>query len=312
MYDIIIVGGGAAGLSAALYTSRRTLKTLVITKDLGGQAATTPKIENYPGIHHVEGTALMRDFMEQAQKYGAEFIFDEVIGLIKNEDFEVKTENGTYQAKSVILAFGLTPRNLDVPGERKLGGKGVCYCATCDAPLYKGKEVAVIGGGSAALDAAILLSKIAAKVYLIHRRDAFRGEQVLLERLKTLKNLEIILNSKVKEIKGEKTVEKLVVVDVNDESEEREISLQGVFVEIGFIAKTGWLGDLVEFNDKKEIIANKDCETKTTGLFAAGDVTNVGYKQVVISAGEGAKAGLRAYQYLLDKEGRKGALIDWS
>jgi len=185
IYEVIIVGAGPAGLSAAIYTTRRALKTLVISKDLGGQAALTNNIENYPGFNRVTGQDLMQKFYEQATLTGAEFNFTEVESLHKEGDvFILKTaKNETFQTKAVILAFGLTPRNLNVPGEKEFGGKGVAYCATCDGPLYKGKTVAVIGGGNSALDAAEFLSKIATKVYLLNRKDVFRGESILLNKV---------------------------------------------------------------------------------------------------------------------------------
>ncbi len=312
-YDVVIVGGGAAGLTAAIYTSRRALKTLIISKDIGGQAALTNEIENYPGVGLIDGFDLMNRFLEDAKKFGAEFKSGEVKEIEKKGegDFLVKTTVGDFKAAAVILAFGLTPRDLGVPGEEEFKGKGVSSCATCDGPLYKGKVVAVVGGGNSALDAAEYLSRIAKKVYLIHRRDQFRGDEILVERVKSKDNIELVLNSKVKEIKGEERVKSIVVVDVNDESKEREIEVDGVFVEIGHVAKTKWLGDLVEYDERGQIKTNKNCETKTPGIFAAGDVTDIEYKQIIISGGEGAKAALQAYKYLQQTKGIKGAGIDW-
>ncbi len=312
-YDVVIVGGGAAGLTAAIYTSRRALKTLIISKDIGGQAALTNEIENYPGVGLIDGFDLMNRFLEDAKKFGAEFKSGEVKEIKKKGegDFLVKTTVGDFKTAAVILAFGLTPRDLGVPGEEEFKGKGVSSCATCDGPLYKGKVVAVVGGGNSALDAAEYLSRIAKKVYLIHRRDQFRGDEILVERVKSKDNIELVLNSKVKEIKGEERVKSIVVVDVNDESKEREIEVDGVFVEIGHVAKTKWLGDLVEYDERGQIKTNKNCETKTPGIFAAGDVTDIEYKQIIISGGEGAKAALQAYKYLQQTKGIKGAGIDW-
>ena len=312
-YDVVIVGGGAAGLTAAIYTSRRALKTLIISKDIGGQAALTNEIENYPGVGLIDGFDLMNRFLEDAKKFGAEFKSGEVKAIEKKGegDFLVKTTVGDFKAAAVILAFGLTPRDLGVPGEEEFKGKGVSSCATCDGPLYKGKVVAVVGGGNSALDAAEYLSRIAKKVYLIHRRDQFRGDEILVERVKSKDNIELVLNSKVKEIKGEERVKSIVVIDANDESKEREIEVDGVFVEIGHMAKTKWLGDLVEYDERGQIKTNKNCETKTPGIFAAGDVTDTEYKQIIISGGEGAKAALQAYKYLQQTKGIKGAGIDW-
>jgi len=308
-YDVIIVGGAAAGLTAAIYTTRRALKTLVITQDIGGQAATTPDIENYPGYEHIDGMELMGKFKDQAEKTGAEFIYEEVKEVVPEDDlFKVKTNTKEFESRAVILAFGLTHRHLGVPGEEEFGGKGVSYCATCDAPLFKQKDVAVVGGGNSALDAALLLSKMARKVYLIHRRDQFRGEQVLIDRVMAADNIEIVYNSKTKEIRGEMVVNKIIVTDVEKELEEREIEVNGVFVEIGFQVKGDLVKGLVELDEAKQIKVNKNNETSTPGIFAAGDVTAIDYKQIIISAGEGAKAALQAYKYL---NGGKASGVDW-
>lgn len=312
IYDTIIIGGGAAGLTAAIYAARRTLKTLVISQDIGGQAATTTHIENYPGYDLVDGAALMQKFQQQAEKFGADFTYEEVTKIDKLNDgnFKIKTSANEYLSKTLILAFGLTRQKLGVPGEEKLAGKGVAYCATCDAPLYKGKTVAVVGGGNSALDAALLLSKISPKVYIIHRRDEFRGDEILVNKIKNAKNIELVLNSKPAEIKGDKLVESIVVSDVSDESKQREIKVRGVFVEIGLVAKPDIIKGLVDLDKKNQVITTKDGATSYSGIFAAGDITDIQYKQVVISAGEGAKAALQAYKYL---QGKKGAAvgIDW-
>ena len=291
IYEVIIIGAGPAGLTAAIYTTRRALKTLVLSKDLGGQAALTNNIENYPGFNRVTGQDLMQKFYEQAMLTGAEFDFTEVETLSKTGDlFTLKTaKNQSFQAKAIILAFGLTPRNLNVPGEKEFGGKGVAYCATCDGPLYKAKTVAVIGGGNSALDAAEFLSKIAAKVYLLNRKDVFRGEEILLKKVQASANIELIYTQA---------------------NTDKEIAVEGIFVEIGHLAKTDWVANLVELNERKEIKISLDCETKTPGLFAAGDITDISYKQAVISAGEGSKAALQAYKFLQGSENI--VLPDWS
>ncbi len=309
IYDVIIVGAGPSGLTAAIYTTRRSLKTLVISKDIGGQASLTDDIENYPGFKHTGGLELMQKFQEQAQESGTEFMFTEVIDIKKDNDtFTVKVlEEKELKAKSVILSFGLTPRNLEVPGEKELTGKGVSYCATCDGPLYKNKDVVVVGGGNSALDAAEYLSRESNKVYLIHRRDKVTGEQVLIDQVNNIENIELVLNSNVKEIKGKSGVESLVYKVID--GEEKEINVNGVFIEIGHIAKTDWVENLVDITDRKEIKITADCETKTPGLFAAGDITEITYKQVIISAGEGAKAALQAYKYL---QGTPALIPDWN
>lgn len=309
IYDVVIVGAGPSGLSAAIYTTRRALKTLVISKDLGGQAALTNNIENYPGFNLVTGQDLMQKFFEQATKTGTEFNFTEVESLDKQNDiFVLKTaKSEEIKAKTVILAFGLTPRNLNIPGEKELSGKGVAYCATCDGPLYKGKDVVVVGGGNSALDAAEFMSKIANKVYLVNRNEQFRGEQVLMDKVKNDPKIEIFYSAVSQKIIGENKVEKLVFTQ---NEVEKEIAVDGIFVEIGHLAKTDWVANLVELDERKEIKISRDCETKTPGLFAAGDITDISYKQAVISAGEGSKAALQAYKFL---QGANNIIVpDWS
>ncbi|OGY46017.1 MAG: thioredoxin-disulfide reductase [Candidatus Buchananbacteria bacterium RIFCSPHIGHO2_02_FULL_45_11b] len=310
IFDIIIIGAGPAGLTAGLYASRRTLKTLILTKDLGGQAAITYDVENYPGVQVIDGPALMEKFKEQAQNFGAGIKFGEVRAINQKDGlFIIKTASEEFQAKSLILAFGLLPRDLDIPGEQKFKGRGVSYCAVCDGPLYKNKIAAVVGGGNAALDAAEYLAKLAAKVYLIHRRDQFRGEEVIVERLKKDPKVEMVLSSQIVEIKGGNFVE-AVVLKENGGDKTREIKVSGVFVEIGYVAKTELVKNLVKLNEKGEIITDKNTSTSCPGIFACGDVTDCGYKQIVISAGEGAKAALQAYKYLCLRGGEK-ILPDW-
>lgn len=299
IYDVIIVGAGAAGLTAAIYASRRTLKTLVICKDIGGQAATTSDIENYPGFERIDGLELMTKFKNQAELYGATFINDIVDQIKKEGDYFIVIQGADiYKSKTIILGFGLSERELEVPGEKEFKGRGVSYCATCDAPLYKNKTVAVVGGGNAALDAAELLSKIANQVYFIHRRDKFTGEQVLIDRVMQAKNVEIIWNSLITEIKGDKKINSIIYGSFPNGDDKKELKVDGLFVEIGNYAKTDWLKGLINTNEKGEIIINANCETNVPGIFAAGDITNTTFKQIVISAGEGAKAALQAYRYL--------------
>lgn len=314
IYDVVIVGGGPAGMTAALYTSRRGLKTLVVSQDIGGQAAITPEVENYPGFESVGGLELMDKFKKHAEKFGAEFLIDEVQAVNKEEDgnFSVKTASEDFNAETVILAFGLSHQHLNVPGEERLIGRGVTYCATCDAPLFKGKKVAVAGGGNSAVDAAIYLSKIASQVHLIHRRSEFRAEEFLVNQLSGLTNVEVKLDSVIKEIKGQERVKSITMANVNEDQKTEEIMVDGVFIEIGLVVKADFIKGLVDFNERNEIKISPDCETSVPGIFSAGDVTTVTYKQIVVSAGEGCKAALQAYLYLQRKKGKKGAvMIDW-
>jgi thioredoxin reductase (NADPH) len=310
IYDIIIIGAGPAGLTAGLYASRRTLKTLVLAKDLGGQASITYDVENYPGVELIDGFGLMKKFADQAQKFGAEIRYGQASKIEKKDGlFIVKTDTENFSGKSLVLAFGLMPTDLNVTGEQKFKGRGVSYCATCDGPLYKEKIVAVIGGGNSALDAAEYLAKIASKVYLIHRRDQFRGEEIVVKKLEKNPKLEMVLSSEIKEIKGDQFVKSIIIKD-NGHDKLKEIEVSGVFVEIGYTPKTELVKGLIKLNEKGEIITDKDTNTSQKGIFACGDVTDCSYKQIVISAGEGAKAALQAYKYLCLEKGEK-ILPDW-
>lgn len=315
--DLAIIGGGPAGLTAALYAARRTLNTLVITKDIGGQMATTPLVENYPGIDSIDGLQLSLDMQKQAEKYGARVMFSEVKQVEPNQgeeknEFLITTAGEPVLAKSIVLTFGVTPRKLKVPGEDEYYGKGVSYCATCDAPLYKNKIVAVVGGGNAALEAAEIISRVASKTYLIHRREKFRAEEITLNKVKADPKIEIRTWSEIREVKGEKTV-KIIVVEQTQEKRTEEISVDGVFVEIGRVVQSDWIRNLAELNDNGEILANNKGETRTPGLFAAGDVTNIPQKQIVASAGQGCIAALSAYEYIVKLSGQEVSQApDWS
>jgi len=299
MYDVIVIGAGAAGLSAALYATRRALKTAVLNKEFGGQTATTLSIENYPGVDKIEGVELMMRFRAQAEKYGAEILNDQVVVISRqNDKFTITGHSGqTYETRSVILAFGKTPRRLSVPGESEFSNKGVVYCATCDAPLFAGKDVVIVGGGNSAIDAALLLSKIAKQVYLVHRRDTFKAEQILVDRLKQASNVKFILNSAVESIYGEQFVTGVKIKELSTD-QTTDLAVQGVFVEIGYEVKADFLPDCIKLNNAGEVTIDLFNQTTCPGIFAAGDSTSVPYKQTVISAGEGAKAALSAYNYI--------------
>lgn len=316
-YDVIIVGGGPAGLTAAIFTSRRGLNTLVITKEFGGQVVTTPHVENYPGFKKIEGLELMKKMEEQAKGFGVPIYADGVNEVEeKNNKFLIRTDEGKeYETKTVILASGKSPRRLNVPGDDKFDEKGVSYCVNCDGPLYKDEVVCTVGGGNSALDAALLMSEIGKKVYLIHRRDEFRGFETFIEQLKKKKNVEFVLNSDVKEFKGDKMLKSVVVENVNTH-EKREIEVVGAFVEIGSEVKTEFVKHLVKLQEQNHIVVNQKCETyypnsdkMRPGIFAAGDVTDHPFKQIIIAAGQGAIAGLQAYNYIKGTEGQ--TYVDW-
>ncbi|MEW6610732.1 MAG: FAD-dependent oxidoreductase [Patescibacteria group bacterium] len=313
MWDVIIVGAGAAGMTAGIYTCRRALSTCIISRDLGGQAALTDWIENYPGVlGQVHGFDLMENFRKQYEGFGGTLRFEEVKRIKKeNDHFLVESSNGTETAQAVILAFGLTPRELNVPGEDRLKGKGVTYCANCDGPLYKGKIVGVVGAAGAALDAAEYLSRLCQKVYLFPQREKLLGSAVLNKVVQSIQNIEILYNKRIIEIAGDQMVDGARWEDVETHAKGTTL-LVGVFIEIGYMARTDWVKELVALDTKGQVIVDKQNRTNVPGIFAAGDVTDVDYKQVVISAGEGAKAALEAYKFLQTKLGKPAVLTpDW-
>lgn len=302
--DVVVVGGGPAGLTAALYTARRALRTIIISKDLGGQAATTTVIENYPGVGAIDGFELMKRFRDQAVQYGAEFISGEVRGIRKldNGNFLVHYNTETVETQAVILAFGLTPRSLNVPGEDQLIGKGVTYSTAAVLEQLRDKVVAVVGGGNSAIESVNVVAPVAKQVYLVHRRDRFRAEEVLVNKLDMHTNVTRCYNAHVIAIHGDTHVTG-VTVEYNDKRTE-QIAVDVVCINIGFMSKTGFVEQLVELSDKHEIIIQPDGSTKTAGIFAAGDITTGRQKQVVVSAGEGCKAALACYTYVMTKVGK--------
>lgn len=316
-YDVLIVGAGAAGLTAAMYTCRKKLRTLVVSMDVGGQTNLTEHIENYPGFFistqgFPSGPRLMQIFDEQAKHFGAERITGKVSKIVKNDKgFEITLASGeSISTKAVILTYGKVQKMLGVPGEDKFLGKGVSTCATCDAPLFRNKVVAVVGGGNSALEASELLAKFATKVYLIHRRDSFRADEITVDKVKKTGKVEFVLNAVPTEVKGDKFVKAIVVADVNTNIT-RSIDVNGVFIEIGYIIDTTVVKDLVSLNSSSEIIINDHGETSCEGIFAAGDLTNVPYKQAIISAGAGAVAALSCYNYIQKTEGKPAIRSDW-
>lgn len=293
MYDVIIIGGGIAGMTAAIYTVRRELKTLLIAADIGGQMAKNLDIENWPGEIHINGASLSLNIQKQAQNFGTEFKFEFVNKIQSNKNiFEIKTSKSTYKTKTIILAFGKTPRKLEIPGEEDLIGRGISYCVTCDGPFFRNKNVAVVGGGSSAVDAALMMSKISKKVYLIHRRDQFRAEEHLLNKVKKAANVEIMLNTTLSEAIGK---DKLTGINLNNG---KKIELDGLFIEIGYIVDNTLVKNLVNVDQKNQIVVDQNQMTSKPGIFAAGDLTNTPFQQLVIAAGEGATAALSAYNYI--------------
>ncbi|MDQ3977359.1 MAG: FAD-dependent oxidoreductase [Thermoproteota archaeon] len=317
LYDVIVVGGASAGLTAAMYASRQGLTTLVITKDIGGQALLTNSIENYPPFEHIGGFELMQKFEEQAKNFGAEFAYEEVLSISEDKegDFKIKTNNDNkeYSGYALILAFGKTPRDLNVKGERELKGRGVSYCAVCDGPFFKNKKVAIVGAGDPALETALYLKGLASQLYMVQRSDKPVGSEESIDLLQNKDNnnkISFISNPSVKSINGTSKVESLTLYHSKSKSETK-LDVDGIFVEMGYVARTDIVKDLVKLNGSKEIIIDKYCATSTEGVFAAGDVTDVPYKQAIISAGQGAIAALSAYNYLQRLKGKPAIRADW-
>jgi thioredoxin-disulfide reductase len=310
MYDTIIIGAGPAGLAAAIYCGRKKLNTAIITVDVGGQGNLTSHIENYPGAMPQSGMELMDKFRQQAESFGANFIFSKVAKIEKKENhFIVKlADSNEHLTKTIILAHGKVPRKLNIPGEDQFYGKGVSTCATCDGPLFKNKIVAVIGGGNSALEAAIDLTSFAEKVYLIHRRQEFRGDEVTIEKVKSNPKIELILDTIPIEVKGEKFISSTILKN-KITKEKRELKIDGLFLEIGYVVDSSMVKDLVEINDYNEIVIDSVGKTSCPGIFAAGDVTNMPYKQAIVAAGDGAKAALEVYSFL---SGDKKITNEWN
>lgn len=307
MYDVLIVGAGAAGLSAAIYTTRNSMKTLVVSMDKGGQTILTNNIENYPGATNLSGLRLMEIFYEQAEAFGTEFVFGKVMKIRKEKHFFVEVADGTvYEAKSVIITAGKEPKILGIKGEEALIGKGVSSTATVDLPDYKGKTVVCVGGGNSGVEAALYATELCSKAYLVHRREEFRAEQITVDKLKA-SSCELMLNYQPVEVKGTDNVEALVVEHV-ETKERKEIPCDAVFMQVGLQAPHDMTDGMVEMNAKREILTDNVGRTKVEGLFAAGDVTDVPYKQTIVSAGEGVKAAMEAIRFVTGKK----VLIDWT
>lgn len=297
MKELIIIGAGPAGITAAVYAARKRLDFMVISRDIGGQAAWSGDIENYTGYQFIAGPELAMKFKEHLDKYT--FDLKEGVGVTKvkkdGAGFKVITDKaGEFSAMTVIIASGKRSRLLNVPGEAKYKNKGLTFCATCDGPVFSGKDVAIIGGGNSGLDATLQMMKISPKVYLINNADSLTGDPIMQEKVEAAPNVEIINNASVKEVQGEQFVN---AVMIEQKGKTRKLAVQGIFVEIGLVPNSNLI-DFIKKNDKGEIPINCAAQTSVPGLFAAGDVTDVPAKQIITAAGDGAKALLSAFKYL--------------
>lgn len=301
IYDLIIIGSGPAGLAAAIYAQRARLDALVMEKEMmsGGQVLTTYEVDNYPGLPGINGFDLGMKFREHADRLGARFAEDQVLQVEKTEEgFLVKGEKETYRTRTVLIATGAAHRKLEVPGEERLAGMGVSYCATCDGAFFRDKVTAVAGGGDVALEDAIFLSRICRKVYLIHRRDELRGAKSLQEAVMALDNVEILWDTVIEEIQGEGQVESLKLKNKKT-GEERDLPVQGVFIAVGIMPNSQAFEGTVEM-DHGYIIAGEDCRTSVPGILAAGDVRTKQLRQIVTAAADGANAVTSAEQQILE------------
>ncbi len=296
MKELIIIGGGPAGITAGIYAARKQINTLLISKDFIGQAGQAGIIENWPGEKKILGPELMQKFQEHLNSYNIETIQEKVISIKKDKYFLVKSEEKEYKAKSIIIATGRKPRKLNVPGEEEFIGKGISYCVTCDGAFFKNKKVVVVGGGNSGFEGAIELADYAQKVYIFEKGVEFKADKILQEKAKE-KGIELLNNVKIERIKGENFVQE---IEYSLNAKRQNLEISGIFIEIGSNPIVDFLtNELVDFSEQKEIkIDFKTCQTKTPGLFAAGDVTTVKDKQIVVACGEGVKALISAHGFL--------------
>ena len=300
MYDIIIIGAGPAGLTSAIYALRANKSVLVFESNMvGGQIVNTLDIENYPSNPHISGFDFSNNLKKQAEELGAEIKFEKVDSIEDGNIKKVKTNVSEYSAKSIIIASGLENRKLNISNEKELVGKGISFCATCDGNFFRGKTVAVVGGGNTALEDTLYLSNIVEKVYLIHRREEFRGDEKTLNLIKEKSNVEFVLNSNVSKINGTDRLESIDVTNNNGET--KNISISGLFIAIGQKTNTDYLNGLINLDSSGFIISNESCETNIDGIFVAGDIRVKNIRQLVTATSDGAVAAISAINYLNNK-----------
>jgi NADH-dependent peroxiredoxin subunit F len=299
-YDVLVVGGGPAGSSAAIYAARKGIRTGIVAERFGGQVLDTMSIENFITVKETEGPKLVASLEEHVKEYDIDVMnLQKATKIAKNDLFELELENGaTLKSKSVIVSTGARWRNVNVPGEQEFKNKGVAYCAHCDGPLFEGKDVAVIGGGNSGIEAAIDLAGIVNHVTVLEFNATLKADEVLQKRAYSLPNVTIITNAQTTEITGDDNVNGISYLE-RDTGEEKHVALQGVFVQIGLVPNTEFLADVVERTPMGEIIVDKHGQSNIPGLFAAGDCTDSAYKQIIVSMGSGATASLGAFDYLI-------------
>lgn len=311
-YEAIVIGAGPAGLSAGIFVARQRTKCLLISKDLGGQLNLIPKLENYPGTIMSSGPLLAKTLENQFLTFNGEMVYDTVEKIEEVEgttDLKVKTHRSEFLTKAVILAPGKVPNNLGVENETKYQNKGIHYCTKCDAPFYQGRTTATVGVGGYLLESGILLSRMASKVYLIYRGGQLGGDKDLIESIKKKNNVELIPNSSVISVDGNNSLQQLIIKD--NSGTEKQVPVDGLFIEMGSKINLDFVKDLININKKGEIEVSEGGKTSHPAIFAAGDATNIPYKQIVAACGDGAAAGISAFNYIEKLKGKPGIRSDW-
>ncbi|OLO38150.1 thioredoxin-disulfide reductase [Alkalihalophilus pseudofirmus] len=300
IYDVIIAGAGPAGMTAAVYTSRANLSTVMVERGVpGGQMANTEDVENYPGFDHILGPDLSNKMFEHAKKFGAEYAYGDIKEIIDGEDYKiVKAGSKEFKAKAVIVTTGAEYKKIGVPGEKELSGRGVSYCAVCDGAFFKGKELVVVGGGDSAVEEAVYLTRFATKVTVVHRRDELRAQKILQQRAFDNEKVDFIWNHTIKEINGEEGKVGSVTLVSTETGEEREFKTDGVFIYIGMLPLNAAVLNLGITNEEGYIVTNDQMETKVPGIFAAGDIREKTLRQIVTATGDGSIAAQSAQHYI--------------
>ena len=302
MYDIAIIGAGPAGMTAGVYAARKKLKTILLSKDIGGQAAWSSDIENYLGFSMVTGAELTSKFEHHLERFKDDVelrILQHGVEKIEKLDanFKIHADGKTITARAVIIAGGKVPRHLDIPGEKEFLNKGVSYCAWCDGPIFEGKDIVVAGGGNAALDAVLNVSKMVRNIYVVNLAPELTADPVMVDKVMQLPHVRVMNNTELLRIVGDKFLSGVEVKD-RDKGTHKTLDVEGIFIEVGSVPATDYLHNFLKLNHEGEIIIDKNNMTSQAGVFAAGDITDVIEKQIIVAAGEGAKAALQASQYL--------------
>jgi thioredoxin reductase (NADPH) len=309
-YEVIVIGAGPAGLSAGIFVARQRTSCLIISKDLGGQLNLIPKLENYPGTIMSSGPLLAKTLENQFLTFNGEMIYDTVEKIHESElGLTVKTFRSEYLAKAIVLAPGKVPNNLGVENENNFANKGVHYCTKCDAPFYQGRTTATVGVGGYLLESGILLSRMASKVYLIYRGGKLGGDKDMISSIEKKENVELVPNTSIKSINGTNILQQITLID--NTGSEKIINVDGLFIEMGSKINLDFVKHLVKVNSKGEIETTEGGKTTHPAIFAAGDATNIPYKQIVAACGDGAAAGLSAFNYIEKLKGRPGIRSDW-